>query len=82
MTHRFNSLDEALARIDPGAPANSSRIVVSWSWWDALSEAERDAYTAKCEARGVRLSADHLISRHFVELSGGDVPPLSSEWSV
>ena len=79
MTHRFHSLDEALARIDPGAPANSARIIVSWTWWDALSEAQRDTYRTQCELRGVRLSADHRISRHFVELTGGDVPPLSSE---
>ena len=79
MTHRFHSLDEALAELDAGALANMGRIVVSWAWWDALSEAQRDTYRSRCDARGVRLSADHQISRHFVEVSGPDDTPLSSE---
>ena len=79
MTQRCESLDAALGQIDAGTLANSCRIVVSWGWWDALSEVERDAYRTRCDARGVRLSADHRISRHFVEVADAGDPPLSSE---
>ena len=82
MTHRYTTLEEALAAIQAGAIPNGSRIVVSWGWWDALSEAERNAYQSRCDAGGVRLSADHRISRHFVEVSGPETPPLSSEHRV
>jgi hypothetical protein len=80
MTHRCHSLDDALAELAARAPARSARIVVSWSWWDALSEPERQAYRSRCDQCGVRLSADHRISRHFVEVVGDDEPPLSSEY--
>ena len=80
MTRRYHSLDEALGEIDAGALARNCRLVVSWAWWDALSETEREAYRSRCDARGVRLSADHRISRHFVEVAGLEEPPLSSEF--
>ena len=76
------SLEEALAEIDAGALPHGCRIVVSWSWWDALSEAERDAFRTRSDARGVRLNADHRISSHFVEISDALTPPLSSERPV
>jgi hypothetical protein len=79
MVYRFRTLDEALARIEPGAPANSARIVVSGAWWETLPDAQRNTYRTQCELRGVSLKADDRLSRHFVELSNGDVPPLSSE---
>jgi hypothetical protein len=79
MTYRFRSLAEALSEIDADRVPRSCRIVVSWSWWDALSEAERDAYRSRCDARDVRLSADHRISRHFVEITTDHEPPLSTE---
>ena len=82
MTHRYRSLDDALIEVDGGGIAAGSSIVVSWWWWDALSELERGAYRARCDERGVRLSTDHRISRHFVEASDSGEPPLSSERSV
>ena len=82
MTRRYHSIEEALGEIDAGVLAKGCRLVVSWAWWDALSEAERDAYRSRCESRSVRLSADHRISRHFVEVSAVDEPPLSSEYRV
>ena len=82
MTHRYTTLDEALATIHAGAVPNGSRVVVSWAWWDALSEAERNTYESRCDARGVRLSTDHRISRHFVEVSSPETLPLSSEHRV
>ena len=82
MTHRFDSLEAAIADIGAGASANGRRIVVSWAWWDALSETEREAYRTRCDDRAVRLTADHRISRHFVEVADADEPPLSSERAV
>ena len=82
MTHRYTTLDEALAEIHAGGVPNGSRIVVSWGWWDELSEAERHTYLSRCDARDVRLSTDHRISRHFVEVSGPETIPLSSEHRV
>jgi hypothetical protein len=82
MTHRYTTLEEALAAVDGGAVPKGSRIVVSWGWWDALSDAERNTYQSRCDTRGVTLSADHRISRHFVEVSGPETLPLSSEHGV
>ena len=79
MTRRCDSLDEALLQVDAGTLPKGCRIVVSWGWWDALSEEERGLYQARCEERGVRLSTDHKISRHFVEINDPDAPPLSTE---
>jgi hypothetical protein len=79
MNHLYATLEEALAPIHADAVPNGSRIVVSWAWWDALSEAERNTYQSRCDTRGLRLSIDHRISRHFVEVSGPDTLPLSSE---
>jgi hypothetical protein len=82
VTSRSRSLDDVLAEVDTGASAAPRRIVVSSEWWDALSQKERQAYQARCDDRGLKLSADHRISRHFVEVSDDDVPPLSSEHRV
>lgn len=79
MTLRYHSLEEALVQADAGSLPKGCRIVVSWSWWDALSDTERDSYRTRCEARGVTLSTDHQISRHFVEINESDAPPLSTE---
>ena len=71
------------SEIDAGTrPPGGSSIVVSWACWDALSEAERDAFRARSDVRGVRLSGDHRISSHFVEMSDGLSSPLSSEHPV
>ena len=82
MNHLFTTLEEALAPMHADAVPDGSRIVVSWAWWDALSEAERNTYQSRCDTRGVRLSTDHRISRHFVEVSGPETRPLSSEHRV
>ena len=76
---RFHSLSEALASVEAGNITPGSRIIVSWAWWDRLSEPDRDAYRARCEAYGIGLNADHRISRHFVEIADSEDPPLSSE---
>jgi hypothetical protein len=80
VTYRYRTLEEALAEM--GAAGRGARIVVSWAWWDGLSEAERNAYRARCAEHGVALSADHRISSHFVEVIGDAEPPLSSERHV
>lgn len=82
MAQRFDSLEAAIADVSAGTDAAGRRIVVSWAWWDALSEPERDAYRARCADRAVRLTADHRISRHFVEVADVGEPPLSSEHAV
>ena len=82
MTHRYTSLEEALADVNAGAVPTGSRVVVSWAWWDGLSEPERNGYESRCDARGVRLSTDHRISSHFVEVSGPETLPHSSEQRV
>jgi hypothetical protein len=82
MTLRYHSLEEALTAIGTAAVVSDCRLVVSWEWWDALSEPERQAYRTRCEALHVRLLADHRISRHFVEVSDSDQPPLSSEYGA
>jgi hypothetical protein len=82
MAQRFDSLEAAIADMGAGTDAAGRRIVVSWAWWDALSEPERDTYRARCADRAVRLTADHRISRHFVEVADVDEPPLSSEHAV
>ena len=78
----YRSLEEALAEIDAGTLPYGSRIVVSWAWWDALSEAERDAFRTQSEMRGVRLSADRRMSSHFVEIGDRLTLPFSSEHRV
>jgi len=76
---RYPSIEDALTAIGAAAVVRDCRLVVSWEWWDALSEADRQAYRVRCEALRVRLLADHRISRHFVEISDADEPRLSSE---
>ena len=76
---RFDTLSDALASAEAGEVRAGSRIIVSWAWWDSLSEAERDAFRARCAAYGIKLNADHRISRHFVEIVDAEDPPLSSE---
>jgi hypothetical protein len=86
MMQRRTSLDEALRDLEAGTLSGVSRVIVSRGWWDALSSAERDRYHHRAVALGVTLSADDLISRHFVELvegtDEGGAPPLSSERRV
>ena len=56
MTHRYTTLAEALAAVDAGAGPKGSRIVVSWAWWDALSEAGRLENLAVGEEKVLQLS--------------------------
>jgi hypothetical protein len=76
---RYHSIEDALTAIGAAAVVSDCRLVVSWAWWDTLSEAERQAYRVRCDALRVKLLADHRISRHFVEISAADEPRLSSE---
>ena len=76
---RYHSIEDALTAVGAAAAVSGCRLVVSWEWWDALPEADRQAYRVRCEALNVRLLADHRISRHFVEVSDADEPRLSSE---
>ena len=79
---RCHSLDEALSKIDAGALPRGSRIVVSGAWWDALTKEERETFLTRSGQYGVLLSADHRISRHFVEVSDAEATPLRSEHRV
>ena len=79
MTRRSQSLGDALVDVDAGTLANVVRIVVNEDWWETLSSSERATYTRQCVDRGITLSTDDRISRHFVELVGRNDPPLSSE---
>ena len=83
---RRSSLDDALRELEAGTLAGIVRIVVSRSWWDALSPIERDGGQRRAERLGVALTADDRISRHFVELVEASdeegSPPLSSERRV
>ena len=79
MLRRNSSLEDALRQVETERPGTAGRIVVNRAWWDGLSEAERTAYRRRCDAVGVALGADDRISRHYVEVTGSDEPPLSSE---
>jgi hypothetical protein len=80
MIARRDTLEQALGEVETNALRGISTIVVSRSWWDALSVNEREAYRHRAERATVELRADDTISRHFVELRGGDEePPLLSE---
>ena len=80
---RRASLEELLKDVESGRLSDVSRVVVSREWWDGLSRAEREAFHGRCEGRGIDVSADDRISRHFVEVversDRGGSPPLSSE---
>lgn len=79
LTYRSRTLDEALTDIDAGTVLNVARIVVNRRWWEALSDVQQDRYHTRCLERGIDVSADDRISRHYVELVSREDPPLSSE---
>lgn len=80
MIKRRDSLAQALRDVEGRALSDASVIVVSQPWWDSLSVNERNAYQHQAERAKVELRVDQHLSRHFVEIRGGeDGPPLSSE---
>jgi hypothetical protein len=80
MIARRDTLSQALDDLEAGALPGASTVVVSRRSWDTLSAKERDAYLRRAERIGIELSADELMSDHFVEVRGGeDAPPLSTE---
>jgi hypothetical protein len=80
MVIRRDTLEQALGEIEAHALTGVSTVVVNRHWWDALSARERYAYRERAERAAVELRADDSLSRHFVEVRGGDEgPPLSSE---
>ena len=80
MITRRESLAQALDDVEAGTVTGVSTLVVSRSWWDALSLRERRAFRTRAGRAGVTLRADTAMSVHFVELRDGDGgPPLSTE---
>jgi hypothetical protein len=83
MITRYDSLEQALAKIEARELSGAALIVVSRRWWSELSAKEQEAYRRRAERAGVELRADDAISAHFVEVRGaGDGPPLSTEQSM
>lgn len=79
MIARRDSLTEALRDIEARELTGASTIVVSQAWWDGLSANERSAYRSRAHRADIELRVDEAISRHFVEVRGGDTGPLSTE---
>jgi hypothetical protein len=83
MITRRESLMQALDDVEAGTLVGVSTVVVSRSWWDALSMRERKTFRARAGRAGVKLRADSAMKAHFVEARGGDAgPPLSTERAV
>jgi hypothetical protein len=76
---RRNSLAEALRDIEARELTGASAIVVSQSWWAGLSSNEQSAYRSRAQRADIELRVDEAISRHFVEVRGGETGPLSTE---
>lgn len=80
MIVRRDSLEQALSDVETETLAGASTIVVNLDWWNGLSVAERESYQDRAERAAVELLADDSLSRHYVEVRGGDQGPrLSSE---
>ena len=80
MIIRRDTLSQALDELQAGALKGAAIIVVSRSWWEALSVNERDVYRARAERIGIELRVDDVMTSHFVEVRAGDTePPLSTE---
>ena len=82
MITRRESLTQALADVEAGKLTGVSTLVVSRSWWDALSLRDRRAFRARAGRAGVALRADSAMSAHFVEARDGNDGPLSTERAV
>jgi hypothetical protein len=80
MITRRESLAQALDDVEAGTLAGVCTLVVSRSWWNALSLRDRKAFRTRAGRAGVTLRADSAMSVHFVEVRGDDSgPPLSTE---
>ena len=79
IVHR-DTLLQALDEIRAGTLSGAVTIIMSRSWWEALSINEQNTYRSQAEGAGVELRVDDLMSSHFVEVRGDDAePPLSTE---
>jgi hypothetical protein len=80
MIARRDDLNQALDEVEAKALSGVTTIVVSESWWNALSNKERESYQSRAEGAAIRLRADGRLSSHYVELRGDEEgPPLSTE---
>ena len=79
MIARRDSLAEALADSEAGTITGAWVIVMSQEWWNGISAQEQDRYRERAERAAVRLHADALLSRHFVEVRDQGGASLSSE---
>lgn len=80
MLTRRDTLDRALDEIEAGTLPGATTIVVSRSWWDALSGREQGSYRTRAGQCAVALHADRDLSAHFVEVrDDGEGPSLSTE---
>jgi hypothetical protein len=79
MIARRDTLEQALGDIEADTLAGASTIVVNLEWWNSLSVAEQEAYRHRADKARVELRADDTLSRHFVEVRGGDERPVSTE---
>jgi hypothetical protein len=79
MIVRRDSLTQALGEVETRTLAGVSTIVVSRRWWDGLSPNEQGEYRSRAARASVELRVDEAISRHFVEIRGGEEDPLSTE---
>jgi hypothetical protein len=83
MIVRRNTLSEAFDELQTGALKGASSVVVSRSWWEALSAAEQNTYRSRAERTGITLRVDDQMTSHFVEVRGGEIdPPLSTEHPI
>ncbi|HEX2248988.1 MAG TPA: hypothetical protein VHH32_01485 [Gemmatimonadales bacterium] len=69
----------ALRDIEARELTGASTIVVSQEWWAGLSSGEQSSYRSRAQRSGIELRVDQAISKHFVEVRGGDTGPLSTE---
>lgn len=65
---RRDSLDAALADIEGGTLAESTSIVFSRKWWEALSESQQRTFNKRAKRAGVALTSDSVLGNHFVEV--------------
>lgn len=83
MIVRCNTLSEAFDELQAGALKGASSVIVSRSWWEALSAAEQNTYRSRAERTGITLHVDDQMTSHFVEVRGDEIdPPLSTEHPI
>jgi CheY-like chemotaxis protein len=77
---RRDSLDAALADLEAGGLADSTSIVFSRTWWDALSAKEQNGFRKRAKRAGVSLKSDSVLGSDFVEVRGSPIgKSLNSE---